>query len=153
MSDQHNETELDFIEHFERIKSYLAEYDWKYELIESDTILTGFRGDEFDFTMFMHYSDNTLFMSIPNLSDPPLKLCKEQYYQYLLHANYHMTLAKFSMDEFEKPVLTIELPIDLITRDLFIYALFLLASNANDHISFVKDVTTNPEFQNPYLQL
>jgi hypothetical protein len=132
------------------IQTYLEKYDWKYEVIESDTILTGFSSENEAFTMFIRCYNEVAYFSIPCYSDVPNNIGTDKGYKFLLDANYHMILTKFALDETGRIALLVELPIKLLTYDSFINTLYLLATNAVDQVNAVHDAFTNPNFESPY---
>jgi hypothetical protein len=134
----------------EKIQSFLKRYDWYYEVIENDTVMTGFQCDPEPLTMFIRYFKSVYYFSIPGLSDAPSESCASKYQRYLLDANYHMVMAKFSTDPKGRASLTVELPETIINYELFVSALYLLAESAQEHVTLLHDAATNPIFKSPY---
>lgn len=134
----------------EKIQSFLKKYDWNYEVIDDETVMTGFQCDPEPLTMFIRYFESVYYFSIPGLSDPPSESCTIQYQRYLLDANYHMVMAKFSTDPKGRATLTVELPETFVNYDLFVSAIYLLAENAEDHLTLLHDAASNPSFESPY---
>lgn len=134
----------------EKIQSFLHRYDWNYQVIDNETVMTGFQCDPQPLTMFIRYFETIYYLSILGLTEPPIESCIKQFQRYLLDANYHMVMAKFSTDPKGRATLTVELPETVTTYELFVNALYLLAENAQDHIGLLGDASTNPAFESPY---
>lgn len=134
----------------EKIQSFLKKYDWNYEVIDSETVMTGFQCDPEPVTMFIRYFEDVYYFSIPGLSDPPIESCVTQYQQYLLDANYHIVMAKFSTDPKGRATLSVELPETVVNFELFVSALYLLADSAQNHVTTLHDAASNPSFESPY---
>jgi hypothetical protein len=143
-SDTHSEVYL------EKILSYLKKYDWNYEVIDSETVMTGFQSDPEPITMFIRYFEGVYYFSIPGLSDPPIESCITQYQRYLLDANYHINMAKFSTDPKGRATLSVELPETVVNFELFVTALYLIADSAQNHVAMLHDAASNPSFESPY---
>jgi hypothetical protein len=140
------------IPYIDLIQSYLDKYGWVYEMIDPDTIVTGFSIEERAFTMFIGCIDDVLFFSVPNFVNSPSEKCVLKSYQFLLEANLHLICGKFALDENGKIGLFAEFPISVVSYDFFSFILYSFGKNANEQLNYVPDVTQNPNFKSPYHQ-
>ena len=119
-------------------------------LIKAKNEMTGFHCDPQPLTMFIRYFETIYYISIQGLTEPPIESCITQFQRYLLDANYHMVMAKFSTDPKGRAALTVELPETVTSYELFVNALYLLAENAQYYIGLLGDASTDSAFESPY---
>src|SRR5687768_515375 len=119
------------------IQNYLDRYGWAYELIEQDTIVTGFSVEENIFTMFIRCNNNMLYFSIPNFANSPDEKYVLEAYQYFLKANLDLVFGKFALDDNGMIGFFVEIPVSVISYDFFSLILHSIGANVNEQVNYI----------------
>lgn len=132
----------------ETIHEYFDTYGWSYDFDEENkTWHTGFRGKTSNFTIFVHLTENWIIFSIaPFVNAPEDDICRRNLHTHLLRLNFIINMAKFSLDEENDVVLTVELPTEGLDYSGFSDGLNALSFYADAHHLEILNVAQDPSF-------
>jgi hypothetical protein len=135
-------------EMIERIHGFFVEYGWQYDFDAStSTWHSGFRGKSNNFNIFIHLTEDWIIFSIaPFVNAPDDEGCRRKLHMHLLKLNYIINMAKFSLDEDEDVVLTVELPTENLDYSEFSDGLNALSYYADTYYLEILNVAQNPDF-------
>ncbi len=133
----------------EDIAGYVERYGWAYEARGDDLLVTGFRGKNGVFRIFVQLADPWLLLAIVPYVPPPTPACRERFYRYALRLNFEMNLPKIGADPDGDIALTLELRgEDLDYGDLGT-ALDSLAFYADRYYQPLLNLGRDPGYQPP----
>lgn len=135
----------------EIVKSFLDKYGWKYDSLGEETIVSGFAGEKAIFTLYAKATEDWVVLSISPFVESPKPDCLASMLLYLAHLNFHTTLAKFSVDEKENIILTVELPSEGLTFESFVISLETMCFYAEDQHPFISKLANDPNVKPPSL--
>lgn len=135
----------------ETIKGFLDKYGWKYDGLSDNTIVSGFMGEKSKFTLFVKADDDWLILSISPFVGGLKPECSVNIFKYLAQLNFHATLVKFSVDDKNNILLTVELPANGLTFESFVTSLEALCFYADDQHQVIANLATNPNAEFPAL--
>lgn len=130
--------------HLDNISAFLERYEWKYEIVDDRSIITGFSGETSTYTLFIKLSDDWVIFSISPFVKRPSNGCRENLLRYLANLNFHALVVKFSIDDDENIVLTLELPINELNYSPFIVSLETLCFYAEQQFQQISDLSQDP---------
>ncbi len=129
----------------ETVERYFGEYGWSFETIGDAIWRTGFKGENGFFTIYMRLTENWLYMTIsPFVTQPTVERTRVHTMEAMLHFNREMNLAKFVLDEDEDVTLTVELPVNALSYEVFAEGLTALAYYADDIYPDMLELAENP---------
>ncbi len=133
----------------ELIHEYFDTYGWQYEYDEKmNTWHTGFRGQACNFNIFVHLTENWIIFSIsPFVNAPEDDRCRVNLHAYLLKLNYLINMAKFSLDEEDDLVLTVELPTENFQYSDFEDGLNALSYYGDTYYREILNVAMDPDHE------
>lgn len=136
-------------EMIEKIHQYFDTYGWQYEFDqEMTTWHTGFRGKGCNFNIFVHLTDNWIIFSIsPFVNAPDDERCRAKLHTYLLRLNYIINMAKFSLDDDEDLVLTVELPTENLQYSEFEDGLNALSYYGDTYYREILNVAADADYE------
>lgn len=135
----------------ETLKHFLDEYGWKYDLLKEDIVVTGFAGERSKFTVLIRVDTEIVVFAISPLVKKPKTSCNLNTFTYLARLNFHTKLVKFSVDEKNHIVLTVEVPAYELTYEAFVASLEALCFYADDQYQPLLEISTNPTTKLPSL--
>ncbi len=91
------------------LESFMSQYGWDYDVLEGDLLLTGFRGADSTFRVFIEPGEVWVIMAIVPYVARPVDECQARFWSFLMRLNYEMNLAKVSCDPEGDVVLSVEL--------------------------------------------
>jgi len=135
-------------EAIEKIHQHFDRYGWQYEYDEDAlTWHSGFRGKASNFNIFVHLTENWIIFSIaPFINAPDDSTCRRRLSDHLLHVNYIINMAKFSLDDDGDVVLTVELPTENLDYSEFADGLNALSYYADAHYLEILNVSQDPDY-------
>lgn len=93
----------------DQIRACLAQDGWPVEEVSDTTLRSGFRGKTRIFPVIVHVTKSTVsFAIVPYVHAPEEPDMADELFRKLLHYNREMNLAKFSVDEDDDVVLSVE---------------------------------------------
>jgi hypothetical protein len=131
------------------IHEFFATYGWRYDYDESTvTWHTGFRGDNSNFNIFVHLTDNWLYFTIcPFVNAPVDPECERKLHQHLLRLNNAINMAKFGIDSDGDVVLTVELPIENLDYSEFADGLNAISYYSDAHYLEILNLARDPQYE------
>jgi hypothetical protein len=135
----------------ETVKKYLDNYGWQYECISEDALISGFKGDDSTFTLFVKADDDWIVLSVLPFDNPSRSDCFSNVTAYLSRLNFHSTLVKFSIDDEDNILCTVELPVIGMMYESFIFSLETLCFYVEDQHPIISDLATNQDAKLPSL--
>ena len=103
----------------EDIAGYVKRYGWPIEVRDSDIAVTGFRGRQSVFRVFVQIADPWVLLVVVPFVPAPAPNCRQRFYEYALRLNFAMNLCKLGIDDDGDFALSLELPVrDLRYEDL-----------------------------------
>lgn len=132
-----------------KLESAFNRYGWAYELLDSNTIVSGFQGEAQVFQIFVRTSDNWVyFILLPFVSEPKIE-SKSQLFEHLLRLNYEMNLVKAGIDEDGDIFLAVELPVSDLDYQHFCDALDALSYYADKYYLQTSNLAMDPTYRPP----
>jgi hypothetical protein len=130
------------------IHEYFRRYGWQYDYDdETQTWVTGFRGETSSFQVLVHLTDNWLYFIIsPFVDGPRGATCLQRLHQYLLRLNHTVNMAKFSVDRDGDVVLTVELPTENLSYSQFCDGLNALSYYADEYYVDALNLAQDPTY-------
>ena len=130
------------------IREFFERYNWEADYDgNTDTWLTGFRGDTSNFSVLVHLTENWLYFIIsPFVNAPRQDFCTRRLYTHLLRLNHAMNLSKFSVDDEGDVVLTVELPTESLDYSEFADGLDALSYYADRHYLDALNLAQDPNY-------
>lgn len=135
-----------------KVKEYLRQYGWGFNDFTAESILSGFTGSSSEFTILVSATDEWTVLSISPLVPCSLENSRLNLLNYLAQLNFHATLAKFSLDDEDNVVLTVELPSSGLNYDSFVVALESLCAYADDQHKVLLTLVADPYATGPSLK-
>jgi hypothetical protein len=130
----------------ETVTGYFEQYGWTYERVAESDFRTGFRGDVSSFRIVVRLAGEWVYFSIaPFVVAPQDEECGRKLYKHLLKLNHEMNMAKFTVDNDNDVILTVELPSAALDYSEFSDALGALAYYADDNYARVFALAHMPE--------
>jgi hypothetical protein len=131
------------------VAGYLKQYGWRYEAHGDDLLVTGFRGKNGVFRVFIQITDPWISLTILPFVPRPVPACRERFYRYVLRLNFDMNLCKLGADEEEDISLGLQLHgEDLRFEDLGA-GLDALAYYADGYYVALLSLARDPQFGPP----
>src|SRR5438477_5533132 len=95
----------------EQVEDYFKQLDWPFTRQDEHSWSTGYKGDNAQFRFMVRVTDNWFYVLVPF----PAKIhadAANNFYKHILKLNYTMSMAKFSLDDDDDAMLSVELPND-----------------------------------------
>ncbi|HEX9115711.1 MAG TPA: YbjN domain-containing protein [Anaerolineae bacterium] len=93
----------------EDIAAYVERYGWRHEERGDGLLVTGFRGKNGVFRIFVQIAEPWLLLAIVPFVPQPTPPCRERFSRYALRLNFEMNLPKIGADPDGDVALTLEL--------------------------------------------
>lgn len=134
-------------ENLEQVKRYFEEYGWVYEQIDTETLVSGFQGEDSTFQIFIKFDDNwAYFMLLPFINKLQSEY-QEKIYLHLLQLNYEMNMVKAGVDQDGDIFLAVELPISDLDYEHFSDALDALSYYADKYYLQTLNLAMDPTYR------
>jgi hypothetical protein len=135
------------------VHAYFAAYGWQYEY---DPVVrvwyTGFRGRTGQYSLFVQLTPEWIVFSIaPLVTAPTDPRCRDKLATHLLRLNFVINMAKLSLDDDGDVILTVEIPAESLTYELFEDALGALSYYADTHYLELLNTAQDPDYVPPAL--
>lgn len=118
----------------EDIERFFARYGWTCDVVDEDTVRTGFRGKTGTFTALVRVTEHWVVFTINPFMRPPSRGWGRASLTALAATNQAIHMAKVGLDKDDDAFLTVELPSESFHYELFAEALGALASAADSFL-------------------
>lgn len=113
------------------IEGYFDRYGWSFDAIDDDTVRTGFRGKAGSFTALVRVTEHWVVFTINPYLHPPAGGWGRASLTALAATNQAIHMAKVGLDVDDDAFVTVELPSESFSYDLFEEALGALTNAAD----------------------
>lgn len=116
------------------IERYFERYGWSCDVIDEDTVRTGFRGKNGSFTALVRVTEHWVVFTINPYLRPPEGGWGRASLTALAATNHAIHMAKVGLDKDDDAFLTVELPSESFSYGYFEEAIGALANAADGFI-------------------
>lgn len=116
------------------IEGYFERYGWSFDVVDDDTVRTGFRGKNGSFTALVRVTAHWVVFTINPYLRPPAGGWGRASLTALAATNQAIHMAKVGLDADDDAFLTVELPSESFTYGFFEEAMGALTNSADAFI-------------------
>jgi hypothetical protein len=117
--------------HEETVEGYFNNLGWQFEKIDQGLWILKFKGGAKDYDIFVEVTSQFLIMVVAVL-ERVRDTCKEKLWYHLLRTNYLTTQLRFGLNKRDEVLLTLEMPVSLISYLEFQKGLQYLCNTVDD---------------------